>query len=178
MPRSCPAMSSHHLQVRAWLDIAYSYLCIVPTSRWESRAKSPRSSSGKDSPKTRTRTRGKRSIEDGAGKDGPLKKSFEKTQDVGKAEQAWFVTYLKGTAAGKDELASNKANDMLMRYRSSSNVDKKLMVCQFFRQGGKKQGLNAIVQQTISLKEKANKLSWKGYATVGKLLTLNEALFS
>ena len=93
-------------------DSLVGYCLLLPLhSAYIKMGKSPRSSTSKDSPKTRTRTRGKRCIEDGAGKDGPLKKSFEKTQDVGKAEQAWFVTYLKGTAAGKDEVASNKAND-------------------------------------------------------------------
>ena len=137
--------------------------------------KSPKAaaSSKATSPKTRARGKGK---EKAKTVDGPLQRSFQvaKPADVGRAQQSGFVTYLRSAMKGKSELVCNQATDMLAKYKQMTNEEKKNMVCTFYKQGGKRPGLTALVAQTVSVKDKANQMSWKGYATFGKLLILTE----
>ena len=95
---------------------------------------------------------------------------------VTRQQQSGFVTYLRVTANGKDATASSQAADLMDQYRSLTSTEKRAMISTFFLKGGKKSGMAALVKQTLSVREKAAKLGWMGYATPSKIMELHTVI--
>ena len=99
-------------------------------------------------------------------KDGALKRSFAAmasqdaaaaagaaagtAQPIEKSSQSHFVTYLKSTATSKDTVAANKAWQVLQDYKCMTSDQKRCVVQNVFKSGGRKAGLSAIYRQAVS----------------------------
>ena len=107
----------------------------------------------------------------------PLKRSFAASAKDGgdavaepsKKQQSGFITYLRCCSSGKDELAKNQAEIMLM-----TPQEKKNLISSFYASGGRKAGLQSIYEQSLSLEQKSDARSWVGYATPTKIMALHE----
>ena len=107
----------------------------------------------------------------------PKTKVAKQEQDEKKAERAQtshFLTYIKYALKNcKCEETQSQAEVINQHYMGLSAENKKRMVQQFFKEGGKKQGLENLYQQTVNVKQSAWGGSWEGYCSADKLLELN-----
>ena len=120
---------------------------------------------------------------------GPLQKSFEKkkagsprkaiaaaapaasSQQVPSREQnSLFLSYVKSAMNCKSAETAAQAAQVNAYYRTLSLSQKKDVILQFFRAGGKKSGLSSCYTQSLLCEQKATDVEWSGYATLGMLL--------
>ena len=111
--------------------------------------------------------------------DGPLPKAMTRVRNKCpppaaaqpvKVQTSGFLAYLYSAMKCKSADISTMACDLQKRYRAMTPEGKKLVVQEFFRNGGKKQGLTATFQQEIENNQKSADLGWSGYCTVGMVM--------
>ena len=79
-------------------------------------------------------------------KDSPLRKSFDKNKKKHEVNgpTRLFLTYLKSAMKGKNETSQAQATALHTYYARLTIQGEKGVISEFFRQGGKKQGLQSI----------------------------------
>ena len=92
--------------------------------------------------------------------------------DVCKGHQSNFLSYMASACKAKDETVQKKALTVLEEYRKMDQNQKRSMVSNFFKSGGKRSGLSQVYSQTISHEASAASGEWRGYITFGKMLAL------
>ena len=113
-------------------------------------------------------------------KDSPLRKSFDKNKKKDEVngptrqENSLFLTYLKSAMKGNNETSQAQATALHTYYARLSIQEKKGVISEFFRQGGKKQGLQSIFSQYVECENLAEDGKWSGYANWRKVLKLKE----
>ena len=104
-----------------------------------------------------------------------LKRSFAAAQGaqpaVKKGDQSLFLTYCKSTVASKDPIAANQALKVLEDYKSMTGEAKKAMITNFFKSGGRKQGLSSLFKQVVSTEAAAWDKGWAGWATPSTIMS-------
>ena len=71
---------------------------------------------------------------------------------------------------GKNPDASKQALEVNKYYHTLTMEEKRLMIQEFFRQGGRKQGLSMTFSQVVHNSQKADDKSWSGYINVAGLM--------
>ena len=124
-------------------------------------------------------------------KDGPLAKSFQ-TRVQGKSpppaaaaaattkqgeqpkklQTSGFLSYLATTSKSSNSQLSNMACLLSEKYRQLDGMGKKQLVAEFFRSGGKKQGLLASYAQIYKTSQTSSNKGWAGYVTCGMLMEM------
>ena len=137
---------------------------------------------------------------------GPLKRSFQQKQKQGspkskkassaasskaaaasspassraseptRSQNSLFLTYLKSAMKSKDENHADSAVLLHEHYCKLSLVEKKKLIMDFFRHGGRKNGLSNCVSQHLQINLNIDDKEWSGYCTAKKLMKLHEAL--
>ena len=100
---------------------------------------------------------------------GPLESG-----EVSRAERSGFLSYLRSCSHSQDESKVSHAAQILEEYRGLDPKAKSLMVSMFFRQGGKKAGLEMLFDQKFKHSESATELGWAGYISTKGLMKLFE----
>ena len=94
--------------------------------------------------------------------------------EIGKGEQSCFLSYLRCAAKGKCEQSRMEAENVLQDYKKATVHDKRCLIANFFRSGGRRAGLQSVYQQSVRSQEKASESDWTGYCTAGKILKMHE----
>ena len=94
-------------------------------------------------------------------------------EDINKGHQSGFLAFLKCSQASKDAPVREQAEAVLVEYKKLSRDGKRDMVLNFFRSGGKRQGLRCVYTQKVIHKSTANTGSWEGWwLTPGAILKI------
>ena len=91
-------------------------------------------------------------------------------EDVQRSHQSLFVTYCKNTTMAKDQIAASQAQRILNDYKQMTPEQKKLVVVNFFKGGGRKSGLSSVFRQVAKTESDANEKMWQGYCTPDMVL--------
>ena len=86
-------------------------------------------------------------------------------------QHSHFLTYLKATIKSKDVTAARQADEINKHYHTLTMEEKRTMISDFFRQGGRKSGLTSCFSQVVQNQQKADDKSWSGYLTISQLMT-------
>ena len=140
------------------------------------------------------RTANQKRKQQGKEKPSPLQTSFSKASattpaaagnkraatpaDVGptRRQHSGFLSYLRfATKDCKDTTVQNQAMVISQQYSKMNGQQKKDMITDFFRGGGKRPGLSIIYKQVLVMSSSVNESEWQGYATIGMLLDLHKA---
>ena len=89
-----------------------------------------------------------------------------------KVQTAGFLSYLCSTSKSSNNELSNMACVLQQRYKQLDSQAKKVMVQDFFRSGGKKQGLMATYSQLYRTSQSSSCNGWAGYVTCGMLMEM------
>ena len=129
---------------------------------------------------------------------GPLKKSFEargkkgqsprkppksaatttsrgapsSPSDVSRGDTSAFLSYLRSAMKVKSNTTAEQALQLHQHYKSLDMQEKKALICEFFKAGGKRQGLTCLFSQHVESSQVAGDLEWSGYVTAEGLMEL------
>ena len=118
--------------------------------------------------------------------DGPLAKTFsrqrkaaspkKKDKIVAKCDEmprkqmtSNFLSYLSCAMKAKTPETASHATMLHKKYFELDWVQKKQLVTDFFRHGGRRSGLESAYTQVLKLTSEAASSSWTGYCTFGML---------
>ena len=90
--------------------------------------------------------------------------------DVDRSHQSLFLTYMKNTTQGKDQVAANQASRILSDYKAMTNEQKRVLVTNFFKGGARKAGLSSVYRQMMKTESEPIEKLWQGYATPDMVL--------
>ena len=85
---------------------------------------------------------------------------------------ATFLTYIQSALKGRNPECVQQAQAIHEAYGLLSAENKKAMVTEFFRSGGKKAGLSCLYEQHISVHQQCEDQGWAGYITCGLLMDM------
>ena len=86
-------------------------------------------------------------------------------------QHSHFLTHLKATIKSKDASAARQADEINKNYHTLTMEEKRTVISDFFRQGGRKSGLTSCCTQVVQNQQKADDKSWSGYLTISQLMT-------
>ena len=99
----------------------------------------------------------------------------EKDKDQ-RVQNASFLSYLRCALKNKSSEVRGEAESVHAHYFSLSPTEKRTMITDFFRVGGKRPGLSCLYQHTLVVKQKMKDGHWSGYCTAGMLCDLHKVL--
>ena len=108
----------------------------------------------------------------GAVRGSPKKK--EADEEISRTQRSGFLSYIKAAMKSKCDQTSSQAETINRYYAGLGGEEKKAMISEFFRNGGKRSGLSSVFEQTLNISSKAKSGSWSGYCTFGQLMKLHE----
>ena len=123
---------------------------------------------------------------------GPLRRSFDKKKAaspktkgasssngkkgaeamVTRGDNAAFLSYLRSAMKVKCANTAQQALALHEKYRSMDANEKKSLICEFFKAGGKRQGLSCMFSQHVESSQIAGDKEWSGYVTPEGLMEL------
>ena len=93
---------------------------------------------------------------------------------VTRAARSGFLSYLRSCSTSHDESKVSQAAQILEEHKSLDPKAKSLLVSSFFKQGGKKAGLQMLFEQKVKHMQSATELGWAGYISTKGLMKLFE----
>ena len=115
--------------------------------------------------------------------EGTLHKSFKATAKA-KAEPAQiprkqltsgFLSYISSAMHSKTDGVADQAKFLHQHYLSMTPEQKRQMVTDFYKSGGKRSGLESTYKQALSFSTKAAGGEWSGYVNLDGLMDLWKA---
>ena len=91
-------------------------------------------------------------------------------------QHSLFLTYLKGCMKSPDDSTASQASQLSKHYNALGADEKKRLIAEFFRAGGKRAGLSSVFGQHVRCEQDHNEREWTGYATVDKMMELCSVL--
>ena len=106
-------------------------------------------------------------------KDGGSSSSKSAMQTTpSRGQTSTFITYLRSAMRSKTPNVVDQARHLHEHYQSCSIEDKRALIMEFFKQGGKRAGLATVFGQQISSTQLSNDLEWRGYCLPDKVMEL------
>ena len=93
-----------------------------------------------------------------------------------KLQTSGFLSYLSAASKSTSKDVSNMACCLQEKYKSLDADSKKKMVTDFFKVGGKKQGMESAYEQVAKSSQSSDDRGWAGYVTVGNLMEWSSVL--
>ena len=91
-----------------------------------------------------------------------------------RTQRSNFLSYVRSAMASKSEEASHQAAYINAQYHQLSATEKKNLVVEFHKSGGRRQGLSCCYKQTMVVSQKATDGTWEGYLTFDGLCSKAE----
>ena len=104
------------------------------------------------------------------GSSSPSSSASQKTPSRGQTSN--FITYLRSAMRSKTPSIVDQASHLHEHYQRCSVEDKRALILEFFKQGGKRTGLATVFGQHISSTQLSNDLEWRGYCLPDKVMEL------
>ena len=92
-------------------------------------------------------------------------------------ENSLFLTYLKCAMKSKDATTMSQAQQLNKHYSTLSVTEKKGIISSFFKEGGKRAGLQSVFGQYVQCESHATDGTWSGYCNVKMLLKFKEVMW-
>ena len=96
-----------------------------------------------------------------------------------RAQHSGFLSYLRfATKDSKDIDLHNQAAIIQREYSKMSSSQKKDVIVEFFKQGGKRPGLTILYKQMVQMIQSSLDGEWQGYATISMVMDLHKVPIS
>ena len=91
-----------------------------------------------------------------------------------RSQQCGFLSYIGWAQKSKSDDVCSQACQLNSYYHTLAPTEKKALILEFHRSGGKKGGLECVFKQMMKIKEEASNTIWEGYTSFDGLCELHK----